>query len=85
MDSKARLNRLALDLAEEYPRSPREKLAGYVIAARALDKCRAMLAGKAGEYHFNCSLDQKFFEFSGISVEDFQTYVATGATDGEDE
>ena len=25
----------------EYPRSPRETLGGYVLAARAVDKCRA--------------------------------------------
>ena len=29
-------------LAKDYPRSPRETLAGYVIAARMLDKCRAV-------------------------------------------
>jgi Domain of unknown function (DUF5069) len=28
---------------KEFPRSPRETLAGYVLAARALDKCRADL------------------------------------------
>jgi hypothetical protein len=35
----------AKDLTKEYPRSPRDTLAGYVIAARMLDKCRAVLAG----------------------------------------
>jgi len=48
----------AKDLTKEYPRSPRETLAGYLIAARTLDKCRAVLAGTAGEYHFNF-LNQK--------------------------
>ena len=34
---------------KEYPRSPRETLGGYVLAARAVDKCRAVLAGRQGE------------------------------------
>ncbi len=47
----------AKDLTKEYPRSPRETLAGYVIAARMLDKCRAAISGTLGEYHFDCPLD----------------------------
>ena len=51
---------LARDLRDgkEFPRSPRETLAGYVLAARALDKCRADLVGWEGEYHSNCPLHQ---------------------------
>lgn len=52
-----------------------------MVAARALDKCRAVVAGTQGEYHFNCPLDQLFFDFTGISAEDFQAFVATGADD----
>jgi Domain of unknown function (DUF5069) len=74
---------LAKDLTKEYPRSPRETLAGYVIAARTLDKCRATLVGTAGEYHFDCPLDNFFFAFSGISAEHFRNFVATGASDEE--
>lgn len=36
------LKLLAKDLTKDDPRSPRETLAGYVIAARTLDKCRAV-------------------------------------------
>jgi hypothetical protein len=74
---------LAKDLTKDYPRSPRETLAGYIIAARTLDKCRAALAGTAGEYHFDCRLDNVFFEFAGISAENFKDFVATGASDDE--
>jgi hypothetical protein len=83
MSPSENLKSLALDLTQAFPRSPRETLAGYVIAARALDKCRAVLAGSAGEYHFSCPLDNQFFSFSGISSDDFKTFVATGATDDE--
>ena len=33
---------------KEFPRSPRQTLAGYVLAARAVDKCRAVLAAGKG-------------------------------------
>jgi len=70
----------AKDLTKEYPRSPRELLAGYVLAARVLDKCRA-ISGTLGEYHFDCPLDPYFFQFAGIDAESFQPFVATGADD----
>lgn len=72
---------LAKDLTHEFPRSPREVLAGYVVAGRTLDKCRAAIAGTNGEYHFDCPLDNFFFEFTGIQADDFKEFVATGADD----
>ncbi len=71
----------SLDLNTEFPRSPRELLAGYVIAARTLDKCRAVIAGTHGEYHFACPLDNIFFGFTGISSDQFKDLVASGADD----
>jgi hypothetical protein len=75
------VQKLALDLSSQFPRSPREKLAGYVIGYRTLDKCRAVLAGTAGEYHYNCPLDQLFLGFAGIEADAFKAFVATGAND----
>src|SRR6202044_3130060 len=40
------------DLTKFPPRSGRVRLGGYVILPRCLDKGRATLAGKNGEYHF---------------------------------
>ena len=76
---------LTRDLREgkEYPRSPRATLAGYVLAARAVDKCRAVLAGWQGEYHSNCPLDQQWLKFAEIDYNAFRSFVATGATDAE--
>lgn len=75
---------LAKDLRTSYPRSPREKLAGYVIAARCADKCRAFLSGMNGEYNYwPCSLAGQWFSFTGITPEQFKVVVATGATDEE--
>lgn len=77
------LKTLASDLTKTYPRSPRETLGSYVVAARTLDKCRAVLAGTNGEYHFDCPLDRQFLEFTGINADAFKDFVATGATDEE--
>src|SRR5271169_4925706 len=76
-----KVRKLAKDLSKGFPRSPRETLSGYVIAARTLDKCRATLAGTPGEYHFDCPLDNFFFSFTEISAVDFKKFVATGAHD----
>lgn len=76
---------LARDLrnGKEFPRSPRETLGGYVLAARALDKCRAVLAGWQGEYHSNCPLDQTWLKFAEIDYAAYRSFVATGAIDNE--
>ena len=76
------LNLSAPDLTQHPPRSPRVRLGGYVIFARALDKCRAALAGTSGEYHFDCPLDRKFFTFTGISPKAFEREVTKGRGDG---
>ena len=81
--SNEKLRSLAKDLAKDFPRSPRETVGGYVIAGRTLDKCRAVLAGTAGEYHYDCPLDNLFLGFAGIKADDFKAFVATGATDDE--
>jgi hypothetical protein len=76
---------LARDLRDdkEFPRSPREPLGGYVLAARAVDKCRAALVGWQGEYHSNCPLDQRWLKFAEIDYGVFRLFVASGATDDE--
>lgn len=83
MNNQEKLKLLAKDLTKEFPRSPREMLAGYVIAARAVDKCRAVLAGSAGDYHSGCPVDQMWLDFAGIDYDTFKAYVATGASDDE--
>lgn len=71
------------DLTKQAPRSPRVRLGGYVILPRCLDKGRATLAGKNGEYHFACPLDQRFLEFAGVDPEALKRELATGKGDGE--
>ena len=71
----------SLDLSKDFPRSPRATLGSYIIAARMLDKCRAVIAGTQGEYHFDCPLDQMFLTFADLDSAQFQAFVATGADD----
>jgi hypothetical protein len=78
-----KLKLLAKDLTKEFPRSPRATLGGYVLAARCLDKCRATLAGTAGEYHYACPLDRRWLQFAEVDPEALKNFVASGATDPE--
>jgi len=73
----------APDLTRLPPRSPRVRLGGYVILPRILDKCRATLAKKNGDYSFNCPLDQYFLKFAGINPIALRRQVARGLGDGE--
>ncbi len=70
------------DLTVRPPRSARVRLGGYVILPRILDKCRAVLAGTNGDYHYACPLDQRFFAFTGIDPELLKEQVAAGLGDG---
>ncbi len=73
----------APDLTRRPPRSPRVRLGGFVILPRMLDKGRATIAGKAGEYHFNCPLDQRFLSFVKIDALPLKKQLALGKGDGE--
>lgn len=72
----------ALDLRTRAPRSPRESLAGFVILPRVIDKARALLAGTIGLYAYGSTLDQMFFEYTGID-EDALRDFAVWHTDDE--
>jgi hypothetical protein len=70
------------DLTQHAPRSARVRIGGYVILARMLDKCRASLKGKTGEYEYGCSMDRYLLEFVGIDAEELRVEVAKGKGDG---
>ena len=71
------------DLTQHAPRSPRVRLGGFVILPRMLDKCRATLKGKAGDYEYGCSLDKALLDFLGVDAEALKAEVAKGKGDGE--
>jgi hypothetical protein len=72
-----------LDLTKEPPRSPHVNVGGFAILGRTIDKCRATLFGKVGEYHFDCPLDNQLFGFMGVKGADFKAFVAEGHSDDE--
>src|SRR2546422_6477967 len=71
------------DLTKEAPRSPRIRVGGYAILGRTIDKCRALVAGNIGEYHFDCPLDNMLFGFKGVKGVDFKAQIEKGASDQE--
>jgi hypothetical protein len=72
-----------MDLTVRAPRSARVRLGGFVILPRVLDKGRASLAGKNGEYNYNCPLDEHFFRFVGVEAGAMLKQLALGKGDGE--
>jgi len=71
------------DLTKQPPRSPRVRLGGYVTLPRMLDKGRALLAKKNGEYKFACPLDERFLDFVGVKADALKKQLASGKGDGE--
>ena len=72
------------DLTQRPPRSPRVRLGGYVLLPRILDKARASLAGKLGEYHYEGKgMDRHFFNFVGLDHEALKVELAKGSGDWE--
>jgi len=75
------VKKLAPDLTKTFPHSPHAMLGGYVLAKRCVDKCRAVLASTAGDYHFDCPLDNIWLGFVEIKGADLKAFVETGADD----
>jgi hypothetical protein len=72
----------AFDLTKHFPRSPKQRLGGYVHLCRMFDKARAKAAGTLGEYIYPCPLDRALLEFLGISDDEFLA-VATERSEQE--
>ena len=72
-----------IDLTQRPPRSFRVRLGNYVVLARMLDKGRATLAKKNGEYVYNSATDQRLVQFLGFDPKALLKKLATGKSDGE--
>lgn len=71
------------DLNLEPPRSPKLRIRGYAILARTIDKCRATINGREGNYLFDCPVDQLLFSLKKITAEQFKRKVAAEDSDLE--
>jgi hypothetical protein len=72
-----------IDLTQRPPRSMRQRLGGLVLLPRILDKGRATLIKKNGEYNFNSPTDQHLVKFLGLDLELLLKELAQGKGDGE--
>lgn len=73
-----------MDLTTSYPRSVREKYLGVVQIARTIDKGKAKLAGKLGDYNYDCPMDKHLFEWLGIDGEQLLEAIKKGDKATED-
>src|SRR5580704_10915932 len=74
---------MSVDLTRRPPRSMRARLGGFVILARMLDKGRATLAKKNGEYNYNSPTDQHLVRFLGLDPDALLMELAAGKGDGQ--
>ena len=72
-----------INLTQRPPRSFRVRLGNYVALARMLDKGRATLARKNGEYIYNSPTDQRLVQFLGFDPKALLKKLASGKGDGE--
>jgi hypothetical protein len=72
-----------IDLTKRPPRGFRVRLGGFAILARMLDKGRAVLARKNGEYKYNSATDQRLVQFLGLDPDAMLKELAAGKGDGE--
>jgi hypothetical protein len=71
-----------MDLTKDYPRSPREELDGMTILPRAIDKARAQLEGKLGQYiYFGCPINRMLFRTLGVTEDEFLQTVRSSPDD----
>jgi hypothetical protein len=71
------------DLTQHPPRSPYVTLGGFAHLPRLIDKARAKNARKAGDYVYNCPMDENFFVFTGIKAKAFLAAVKTRKSDSQ--
>jgi len=71
-----------MDLTKDYPRSPREQLDGMMLLPRAIDKARAQIEGKLGDYaYYGCRFNLKLFNTLGVTEDEFLDSVRTAPDD----
>ena len=64
-----------MDLSREFPRSPKQKIAGLVQLGRMIDKGRAYKEKKLADYIYPCPLDKIILNFLQIDSDKFAKMV----------
>ncbi|MEO5716962.1 MAG: DUF5069 domain-containing protein [Chthoniobacterales bacterium] len=71
------------DLTRRPPRSARCRLGGFVTLPRMLDKGRATIAGRNGEFNYNAPFDQHIISFLAFDPAALLKELGTGKGDAE--
>jgi hypothetical protein len=61
-----------MNLTEEFPRGPRERMNDLVHIPRMIDKARAARQNTLGEYIYPCPMDKMMLEFLKVEPDAFQ-------------
>ena len=64
-----------MDLSREFPRSPKQKIAGLVQLGRMIDKGRAYKEKRLADYIYPCPLDKIILNFLRIDSDTFAKMV----------
>ena len=64
-----------MDLSRDFPRSPKEKIAGLVQLGRMIDKGRAYKEKRLADYIYPCPLDKIILNFLRIDSDTFAKMV----------
>ncbi len=64
-----------MDLSREFPRSPKQKIAGLVQLGRMIDKGRAYKEKRLADYIYPCPLDKIILNFLRIDSDKFAKMV----------
>jgi uncharacterized protein DUF5069 len=67
-----------MNLIQESPRSPKEKIADLAHIPRMIDKARAAQQNTLGEYIYPCPLDKIMLEFLEVDSDTFQKKACRG-------
>lgn len=60
-----------MDLSKNFPRSPKQKIAGLAQLGRMIDKSRAYKEKKLADYIYPCPLDKIILNFLRVTAEAF--------------
>ena len=66
---------------KDFPRRGRDEYGGFLWLLRAADKARAAAAGTIHDYIYPCPMDKGVFDRWGITVDEFDTALASNTTD----
>lgn len=72
---------MGTDLTSGAPRSPYDRVGNVSFLARAIDKMRAQIDGKAGAYNAKTGFSTQLFDFFGVTADELEEIVKANESD----